>query len=155
MQNVFCIIIRIQSVHYLHGKDLCESQKKSKSLLAMNIMHKQPLCHCEKVFLFLSDLQAGQVGEAQLQLVFLFEVLQSCVSPGSGGTCESEGVGEGIKSTEAQVYILVDNVGHIHTDMQSTGNNAVLGRGGGGGVLGYQERFASGSIPSKLPPMVT
>ena len=34
---------------------------------------------------------------------------------------------------EAQVYILlelVDNVGHVHTDMQSTGNNAVLGRGG-------------------------
>ena len=66
---------------------------------------------------------------------------------------------------EAQVYILlelVDNVGHMHTDMQSTGNNAVLGRGGvggkGGGVqvlLGYHERFASGSIPSKLPAMVT
>ena len=39
---------------------------------------------------------------------------------------------EGIKSTEAQVtsaYLLelVDNVGHMHIDMQSTGNNAVLG----------------------------
>ena len=36
------------------------------------------------VFLFLSDLQAGQVGEAQLQLVLLFEVLHNttiiCVS---------------------------------------------------------------------------
>ena len=36
------------------------------------------------VFLFLSNLQAGQVGEAQLQLVLLFEVLHNttiiCVS---------------------------------------------------------------------------
>ena len=36
------------------------------------------------VFLLLSDLQAGQVGEAQLQLVLLFEVLHNtaiiCVS---------------------------------------------------------------------------
>ena len=29
------------------------------------------------VFLLLSDLQAGQVGEAQLQLVLLFEVLHN------------------------------------------------------------------------------
>ena len=39
---------------------------------------------CKGVFLFLSDLQAEQVGEAQLQLVLLFEVLHNtaiiCVS---------------------------------------------------------------------------
>ena len=54
------------------------------------------------VFLFLSDLQAGQVGEAQLQVVLLFEVLHNnaimCVqTPWSKETCEGEGVGEGIK----------------------------------------------------------
>ena len=67
-------------------------------------------------------------------------------------------MGEGIKSTEAQVTSvclleLVDNVGHMHRHAvtvhwkQRCNEGQVL--------LGYQERFASRSIPSKLLAMVT
>ena len=66
-------------------------------------------------------------------------------------------MGEGIKFTEAQITSvclleLEDNVGHMHTDMQSTGKNAVLG---GQVLLGCQEILASRSIPTKLLAMVT